>query len=49
MYQLSPELSSVLRKYFKVFFEAIHRKGFGYKAALRHPLADSSLGQGAAS
>ena len=29
MYQLSPGLSSVLRKYFKVFFEAIHRKGFG--------------------
>jgi hypothetical protein len=29
MYQLSPELSSVLPKNFKVFFEAIHRKGFG--------------------
>jgi hypothetical protein len=29
MYQLSPELSSFLPKYFKVFFEAIHRKGFG--------------------
>jgi hypothetical protein len=49
MYQLSPELSSVLGKYFKAFFEAIHRKGFDYKAPLRHPLADSSLGQRAAS
>ncbi len=28
MYQLSPELSSVLRKYFDFFFEAIHSKGF---------------------
>jgi hypothetical protein len=49
MYQLSLGLSSVLRKNFKAFFEPIHRKGFGYKAPLRHPLADSSLGQGAAS
>ena len=49
MYQLSPELSSVLRKYFKVFFEAIHCKGFGLSALLGPPLADSSLGQGAAS
>ena len=46
-YQLSPGLSSVLRKYFKVFFEAIHRQGFGYPPPLRHPLADSSLGLGA--
>jgi len=29
MYQLSPGLSSVLRKYFQLFFEAIHRQGFG--------------------
>jgi hypothetical protein len=47
MYQLSPGLSSLLRKYFKVFFEAIYRKGFGESALLRHLLADSSLGQGA--
>ena len=49
MYQLSPELSSVLLKYFKVFFKPIHRKGFGEEVPLRPPLADSSLGQGAAS
>ncbi len=49
MYQLSPELSSVLRKDFKVFFEAIHRKGFDLSAPLEPPLADSSLGQGATS
>ncbi|MEG4589956.1 hypothetical protein QUA54_32780, partial [Microcoleus sp. MOSTC5] len=49
MYQLSPELSSVLRKYFKVFGEAIHSQGFGSYTALDHPLADSSLWLGAAS
>jgi hypothetical protein len=49
MYQLSPGLSSVLGKYFKVFFEPLLCKGFGQEALLRHPLGDSSLRQGAAS
>ena len=46
MYQLSPELSSLLPKYFLYLFEAIHRKGSGYLLALVHPLADSSFNEG---
>ena len=49
MYQLSPELSSFLGKYFKVFLKPYTVRVSPSQHPRRHPLPDSSLGQGAAS